>query len=71
MQKNPGTIRQPEEDRGKEQHDLDLFVTLDMSSIISPHIKTMCGEAGNATYAREADLKAWAKGIYLSSAAAV
>lgn len=59
-QKNPGTIRQPEEDRGKDRLSLELFVDLEKSSVISHHLHNICAEASEATYARESDLHAWA-----------
>ncbi|GAB6019603.1 hypothetical protein CHUAL_001168 [Chamberlinius hualienensis] len=58
-QKNPGTIRQPEEDKGKEQINMDLYVNLETSSIISSHISNLCSEAANSTYTRKSDLQYW------------
>ncbi|XP_021928313.1 out at first protein isoform X3 [Zootermopsis nevadensis] len=59
-QKNPGTIRTPEEDKGRENFTMDLFVNVGKSGVISRHISSLCGEAGDATYTREADIKMWA-----------
>jgi len=59
-QKNPGTIRTPEEDRGRENFTMDLFVNVGKSGVISRHIASLCGEAGDATYTRDADIKMWA-----------
>lgn len=60
QQKNPGTIRTPEEDKGRENFTMDLFVNVGKSGVISRHISSLCGEAGDATYTREADIKMWA-----------
>ncbi|XP_046388175.1 out at first protein [Ischnura elegans] len=62
-QKNPGAVRVPEEDRGREMLPMDLWVEVGsstVSSAISHHIPTLCSEAVDATYAREADLELWA-----------
>ncbi|XP_014671777.1 PREDICTED: out at first protein-like [Priapulus caudatus] len=60
-QKNPGTIRNAEEDKGTEQHDLDLCVDVGQASVISPHLPVLCHDAKETTFARETDLKALAK----------
>ncbi|KAK6636249.1 hypothetical protein RUM43_009907 [Polyplax serrata] len=59
-QKNPGTIRIPEEDRGRENFTMTHFVDLQQSDVISEHIASLCGEAKDATYTRESDLHKWA-----------
>lgn len=61
MQKNPTTIRQPEEDRGKENYTMTGWVILKKSAPISRHISALCQEAKDSTYVREVDLKAWAE----------
>lgn len=61
-QKNPGTIRTPEEDKGKEYITLDLGIHLDRASRISPYIYNMCSEAKASVFSRESDVKAWSKG---------
>lgn len=58
-QKNPGTVRTPEEDRGRENFTLDYTVILGQSSIISPHIADMCSEAVDSTYTRYEDVQIW------------
>ncbi|CAL4204878.1 unnamed protein product [Meganyctiphanes norvegica] len=58
-QKNPGTVRTPEEDRGTEDFDLDLSVDVTTASSLSSHIPRLCGEASTATYASDRDLKLW------------
>ncbi|XP_049789081.1 out at first protein [Schistocerca nitens] len=59
-QKNPGTVRTPEEDRGRENFTMDLIVDVNKSGAISHHIAAVCGEASDATYTREQDLQLWA-----------
>lgn len=39
---------------------MDLFVNVGKSGVISRHIASLCGEAGDATYTRDADVKMWA-----------
>ena len=60
-QKNPGTVRMPEEDRGRHNFTMDLFIDVSRSSVISKHIPNMCTEAKDATYTRRADLKLWSQ----------
>ncbi|XP_035677153.1 out at first protein-like [Branchiostoma floridae] len=61
-QKNPGTIRNAEDDKGQEHLVMDMGVDLEKSAVISRHIYNICAEAGAATYTRETDLKYLAKG---------
>lgn len=61
QQKNPSTIRQPEEDRGRENYTMTAWVELDRSKPISRHVSSLCSEAADSTYVRDADLKAWAE----------
>uniref|UniRef100_A0A1B0CT74 Out at first protein BRICHOS-like domain-containing protein n=1 Tax=Lutzomyia longipalpis TaxID=7200 RepID=A0A1B0CT74_LUTLO len=61
LDKNPSTIRIPEEDRGKENFTMTAWVTLERSSSISRHIASLCAEASDSTYARDVDLRAWAE----------
>ncbi|XP_018324718.1 out at first protein [Agrilus planipennis] len=65
-QKNPGTIRTPEEDRGRQNYTMTYSVDLGRSSIISPHISDMCTEASDATYTRYEDIQQWATSQGLS-----
>ncbi|KXJ83923.1 hypothetical protein RP20_CCG026023 [Aedes albopictus] len=60
-QKNPSTIRTPEEDKGKENYTMTGWVVLDRAAPISRHIAPLCSEAPDSTYARDVDLKAWAE----------
>lgn len=61
MQKNPSTIRQPEEDRGRENYTMTGWVEIERSTPISRHIPALCAEANNSTYVRDVDLKAWSE----------
>ncbi|XP_015514887.1 out at first protein [Neodiprion pinetum] len=58
-QKNPGTIRIAEEDRGHSNYTMDLFLDVSKSGVISKHVATLCGEAADTTYTRNDDLKQW------------
>lgn len=58
-QKNPGTVRTPEEDRGRENYTMDYTVNLSQSTIISPHIAELCFEAKDSTYTRYEDVQMW------------
>jgi len=59
-QKNPTTIRTPEEDRGLENFTMTGWVNLDRSVPISRHL-SICSEAKDSTYVRDVDLKSWAE----------
>ncbi|XP_070548686.1 out at first protein-like [Ptychodera flava] len=61
-QKNPGTIRNPEEDKGQEYLQMDLQVDIKESRKFSKHIYNACVEAQDSTYIRESDLRALSKG---------
>jgi hypothetical protein len=65
-QKNPGTVRTPEEDRGRQNATMDALLEPAASGRISPHLPALCAEARDATYVRLADLKIWAalSGMY-------
>ncbi|XP_066589734.1 out at first protein [Prorops nasuta] len=58
-QKNPGTIRVAEEDKGHVNYTMDLFLDVSQSMVISKHIATLCGEAAGTTYTRNEDIKQW------------
>ncbi|XP_037824940.1 out at first protein, partial [Lucilia sericata] len=60
-QKNPSTIRTPEEDKGKETFTMTSWVHLNRSQPITRHLISVCGEAVDATYIRDVDLKAWSE----------
>ncbi|XP_071957859.1 out at first protein-like [Antedon mediterranea] len=61
-QKNPGTIRTPEEDLGIEDHTMNLAIDPKKSSQFSKHIETMCAEAKTTTFTSVLDIKGWSKG---------
>lgn len=58
-QKNPGTIRTPEEDKGRFNYTMDYTVDVANSAIISPHIAETCNEASRSTYTRHEDVVVW------------
>ena len=62
LQKNPGTIRNPEEDKGQERLIMTLGVNLDLAKSISPYVFNMCSKAETLIFSRESDLKAWSAG---------
>ncbi|KAK7868974.1 hypothetical protein R5R35_013902 [Gryllus longicercus] len=59
-QKNPGTVRTAEEDRGRDNFTMELLLDVGRSALVSRHVAPLCAEAADATYTREADLKMWA-----------
>ncbi|KAF4520799.1 hypothetical protein B566_EDAN002377 [Ephemera danica] len=65
-QKNPGTVRTPEEDRGRQNATMDALLEPAAAARISPHLPGLCAEARDATYVRLADLRTWATmaGVY-------
>lgn len=60
-QKNPGTIRVAEEDKGHANYTMDLFLEISQSSIVSKHISDLCSEAADTTFTRYEDIKQWAQ----------
>ncbi|CAD7000477.1 unnamed protein product [Ceratitis capitata] len=60
-QKNPSTIRTPEDDKGRETFTMTSWVHLNRSLPITRHLQTVCAEAADATYVRSVDLKAWSE----------
>lgn len=58
-QKNPGTIRVAEEDKGHVNYTMDLFLDVLQSKDISKHVGILCGEAAGSAYTRNEDLKQW------------
>lgn len=57
LQKNPTTIRQPEEDRGRENYTMVAWVNLPQSTPISRHITELCSDAAESTYIIDFDIK--------------
>ena len=60
-QKNPGAIRHPEEEKPREEIELDLMVSLDQAGVLSHHVGHLCQAAGSSVFARDADLKVISK----------
>ncbi|XP_001603817.1 out at first protein [Nasonia vitripennis] len=60
-QKNPGTIRTAEEDKGHANYTMDLFLDVSQSSVVSKHISDICSEAADSTFTRYEDIKHWAQ----------
>ncbi|CAH1127229.1 unnamed protein product [Ceutorhynchus assimilis] len=58
-QKNPSSVRTPEDDLGRVNHTMDYNVVLKHSSIISPFINDLCAEAAQSTYTRYDDILKW------------
>ncbi|XP_031628745.1 out at first protein [Contarinia nasturtii] len=56
-QKNPSTIRQPEEDRGRENFTMTAWINLPHAAPISQHIAGLCSEAADSTYISDDDIK--------------
>lgn len=66
-QKNPRTVRVPEEQRAPEHLYMDVAVNYSRANPLSAHINNLCAEAMDAVYARESDVKHWMeKGIEAS-----
>lgn len=64
FQRNPGTIREAEEDKGKDVFEMDLKLNLSKSFLISPHLNKVCDNGiaeKSQIFANEIDLKAWAQ----------
>lgn len=60
-QKNPSTIRVPEEEKPKDYFTMSAWVNLNRSLPISRHLYGLCSEAYNSTYVRDVDLRAWSE----------
>lgn len=60
-QKNPGTIRTAEDDKGHANYTMDLFLDVSQSSVVSKHISELCSEAADSTFTRYEDIKQWAQ----------
>ncbi|XP_065339300.1 out at first protein [Cloeon dipterum] len=61
-QKNPSTVRTPEEDRGRQNTTMDGLLDLFAGAkSVSALLPTVCAEAKDATYAPLADLKIWSE----------
>lgn len=60
LQKNPSTIRQPEEDRGRENYTMTGWVNLPKSMVAGKYVAPLCSEAADSTYVRDSDMEVWA-----------
>ncbi|KAI1893787.1 hypothetical protein AGOR_G00127260 [Albula goreensis] len=58
-QKNPHVIHMAEKRRGVEELTVNVAINLSQAGQLSPHIASMCSEAREAVYTREADAKHW------------
>lgn len=58
-QKNPGTVRVAEEDKGHANYTMDLFLDVSQSKDISKHVASLCSEAAGSAYTRNEDIKQW------------
>ncbi|KAI4477182.1 hypothetical protein M0804_013003 [Polistes exclamans] len=47
-QKNPGTVRVAEEDKGHANYTMDLFLDISQSKDISKHVASLCSEAAGS-----------------------
>ena len=50
FQKNPSTIRVPEEDLGSEPHKMDHVVYLDSRNVTDEKISELCKDAGKVLF---------------------
>ena len=50
MQKNPSTIRIPEEDIGSDSHLMDRVVLLDATAVLDKNITELCKDAGKVLF---------------------
>lgn len=50
FQKNPGTIRIPEEDLGSEFHEMDHLVSLDLTNATHLKMTELCKDAGKVLF---------------------
>ena len=61
LQKNPSAIRHPEEEKPREEIEMDLLVSMGQAGILSHHIGRLCQAAGSSVFARDADLNVISK----------
>lgn len=54
-------MRIAEEDRGKGNYSMDLFVDVLRAGVISKHVPVLCAEASDATYTRQVDIEMWSQ----------
>ncbi|CAG0912842.1 unnamed protein product [Notodromas monacha] len=63
-QKNPGTVRVPEDDKGLVETVMDVSLLPEVlgpvdKHALSPHLPSLCGETVSSVYAKEDDVKFW------------
>ncbi|XP_062577557.1 out at first protein-like [Saccostrea cucullata] len=62
-QKNPSTIRSPEEEKVPEMHIMDLRMDLRKTNVLSPYIHKVCQDANLTTYTKESDIRMWSQAL--------
>lgn len=60
FQKNPGTIRVAEENKGVFNITIDMKIKLKDSNYISQHVGSLCSEAQDTTFTSKVDIDKWA-----------
>lgn len=60
LQRNPGTIRQAEDDKGIDYNYMNLIIDIKKSSVISPHITNICANTSNI-FTRDIDIESFSK----------
>lgn len=60
FQKNPGTIRVAEDNKGVYNVTIDMKIKLKESSHISRHVGSICSEAPDTTFTSKIDIDKWA-----------
>ncbi|XP_018020034.1 out at first protein-like [Hyalella azteca] len=59
-QKNPWTVRTPEENLETDELDVDLSIDVDtVGAVLSPHVSSLCSSSPTTTFASSRDLKSW------------
>ncbi|XP_025192515.1 out at first protein isoform X1 [Melanaphis sacchari] len=68
-QKNPGTIRVAEDNKGVFNVTIDMRIKLKNSIYISQHVGSLCSEALDTTFTSKVDIDKWATvpGMYLGN----